>query len=840
MPSFEVSFGTHLFEFEEDPGDEVIRGWDWVQRSVWNNIDFDRAMLNDLFTAGNLEIPEYQRGYAWEEQQWEDLWIELEPVFADSISRNDLTEIFFGSVFTADVDNRTAEIIDGQQRITTVSLILKIIQELLAELDEIDQETEDNIAAVATSQQTLMETFFLENPGSTNPKPKLTLNDHNDEFYRALMRGTTERLAYITDQESVHGNRKRNAITIRHYAKLLRIDDAEWDAIENDNRSFDDSNKRLIEAYDYFRTHIETELATSYDTDTQRARALINLKEYLLHAFVVGHFHVSQGHPSLLMDIFQILNDRGMDLNQVDIIRARIVARLREDADPDIEAQNLQRWKDIVDLFDGDYGDVSDFLVDTISVVDSTVDSRSEVSDHLLEAFVLNPREDQTLESQLETLTGAEEFLQTLERYSSYYHNIIYPYDDGLELNDEERQRTCNDILQRLQSLRTSQWRPLVLAAYTKARESDATERAESLLVRTMHAVENVTFRQVLSSINPNRLENIYAGVAHRFTRDSDALDINVEAQLYGRFTDVYSGVNGTAFAETLIETSAINTRYAKALLWKLTDEHTGVDAMWRRSLNISEVHLEHFFPQSPFLDNIGAFDRYYWFTQFFETATDDSPIAETIGGIIDEGDDELLMEICDEYYISDLGNLGLLWNQDNVTGQNHPLSRKLPLYQLSEFDEAVVNGYFSPDEFSDDSVRTLTRWAKLKTAHGNSVSEDWGADADELGLDCDTGDEFLEAIEAEIAALERTTAFADAIAEYDDYWTRRALTERKATLLDLTLESLAFDYVETDGEEISEFDDWTEEKLATAVREEMDSRARVIVAENDAYRDEE
>jgi len=836
MSGDRVSFGTHLFEFEEDPGEEVIQGWNWVQRSVWQNIDFDRAMLNDLLSGGTLEIPEYQRGYAWEEQQWEDLWIELEPVFAETISRNDLTEVFFGSVFTADVDAGTAEIIDGQQRITTVSLVLKIIQELLAGLDDIDPDTPDDIASVAARQVTLIETLFLRNPGATNPTPKLTLNDHNDAFYRAMMGDTEARLSYITGQEGVHGNRKRNAVTVRQYAKRFRIRDEAWAHIENDNRSFDESNKRLLEAYHYFRTNIAEEIDSRYDADAERARALINLKRYLLNAFVVGHFHVSQGHPSLLMDIFQILNDRGMDLNQVDIIRARIVARLREDADSETEAEYLQRWKNIVDLFDGDYSDVSDFLIDTLTIMDTEVGGRTDVSDHLLEAFVLNPRDDQTLDSQLETLSSTEHFLETLERYSSYYHNILYPYDDGMELEDAARQRTCNDVLQRLQTLRTSQWRPLILAAYTTARESDAPERAEALLLRTMRAVENVTFRQVLSSINPNRLEQIYTDIAHRFDGDfTGDTSLNVERQLYTRFEEEYPGVVGSAFVETLVAESSVNTRYAKALLWKLTDEHTDPDAMWRRSLNMAEVHLEHVFPQSPFLDNIGSYDRYYWFRTFFATDREESEIADTVAGIVSAGDNELLMELAEEYYISDLGNLALLWNRDNVAGQNHPLSRKLPLYQLSDFDEARVNESFAAEQFPDNAVETLRRWAELKRASGPRV--DWTDAAERHDIEVESEEAFHDRIEEALAEVTGSEPYRRAVEAYDSAWTRGALATRKTKLVDDALDSLAFDHERADGTAFREFEDWDAARVEEAVRGELESRARVIVAENDAYR---
>lgn len=836
MPKHTVSFGSDLFEFNDDVGDNALKGRNWIQPSVSKNINFDREHLSGLFEHSELKIPEYQRGYEWQEQQWEDLWVELEPVFTEELSRSDLTEVFFGSIFTADVDNTTAEIIDGQQRITTVSIILKILQELLNEISDIQGSENDNISEVATSQRVLMKRQFYKNPGVTNPTPKVVLNDHNNPFYKALMQNDEAQLSYITERNSVHGNRKRNAINIDKYAELLRIDEETLEGVDEDNRSFNNSNKKLLNAYDYFRSKIEQHLRDLFETPAERSRAIINLKRYLMNAFIVGHFHVTEGHPSLLMDIFQILNDRGMDLGQIDIIRARIVARLREDANEDTEQEYLGYWKSIVELFDGNHSDVNDFLVDTLTATSSNGDTRSDISDLLLEVFVLNPRDTQTLDSRLKSLASTQDLLETLSEYSKYYHNIIYPYDDGMKLESDSRERQCNDILQRLQTLRTGQWRPLILAIYAAARRSDATEQAEKFLLRTMKSVENITFRQILTNINPNQIETIYAQVINEFSSSFETtIMINIRRELYERFEEKYDGVVGSTFAETLIENSSLNSRYGKAILWKLTEEQDSTDGMWRQSLNIEQVHLEHFFPQSPLLTNTSSYDRYYWFSKFFTIKESDSKLSELIDNIIDSGDDELLLNIAEEYYIDDIGNMGLLWHQDNITGQNHPLSRKLPIYQNSDFANATVNTYFAEDNFSDETIAIMHKWAVLKTALKNPGN--WEEHTEKLSIECTGQDEFERKASQELERIEEQSEYEIAIAEFDTYWTYETLIDRKSNLLEDIFDLLSFDYEQPNGEWHSELsDDFSGETLRQKVREEMESRARVVVAENSNY----
>ncbi len=99
--------------------------------------------FRELF-AGNVryEIPFFQRGYAWEKKQWdqlfEDVSDEILPDVDDGVSYGEV-EHFFGPIVVlqkTDSEGETIKylVIDGQQRITTVYLLLGMIKERLEQL----------------------------------------------------------------------------------------------------------------------------------------------------------------------------------------------------------------------------------------------------------------------------------------------------------------------------------------------------------------------------------------------------------------------------------------------------------------------------------------------------------------------------------------------------------------------------------------------------------------------------------------------------------------------------------------------------------------------------------
>src|ERR1035438_7384465 len=72
----------------------------------------------------SLHVPLYQRDYSWEEEQWEDLWNDLLDLRDEAAPPH-----YMGAVVMAATGEREWQIIDGQQRLATLSLLtLAVIQ----------------------------------------------------------------------------------------------------------------------------------------------------------------------------------------------------------------------------------------------------------------------------------------------------------------------------------------------------------------------------------------------------------------------------------------------------------------------------------------------------------------------------------------------------------------------------------------------------------------------------------------------------------------------------------------------------------------------------------------
>ena len=95
-------------------------------------IDISLEGIGHILRDRRLDVPAYQRGYAWEETEVSDFWWDLRAAFG---SKN--SQYFLGTiVLTAESDGRTT-IIDGQQRLATTSLLFTALRnEFLRRDDE--------------------------------------------------------------------------------------------------------------------------------------------------------------------------------------------------------------------------------------------------------------------------------------------------------------------------------------------------------------------------------------------------------------------------------------------------------------------------------------------------------------------------------------------------------------------------------------------------------------------------------------------------------------------------------------------------------------------------------
>ena len=86
------------------------------------------SQIREILALGqsivSLHIPIYQRNYNWREDQWDQLWNDLV-----NCVNNDIKRYFFGN-FIIQIAGSKAFIIDGQQRIITISLLIKALSEI--------------------------------------------------------------------------------------------------------------------------------------------------------------------------------------------------------------------------------------------------------------------------------------------------------------------------------------------------------------------------------------------------------------------------------------------------------------------------------------------------------------------------------------------------------------------------------------------------------------------------------------------------------------------------------------------------------------------------------------
>ncbi len=95
-------------------------------------IEANDKEIQDIFSLGYFQIPRFQRPYSWEKDEVENFWNDLV---------NDESENYFiGSMVVYQAKKPYFGIVDGQQRLTTITLILSAIRNAFVNLGE------DNLA----------------------------------------------------------------------------------------------------------------------------------------------------------------------------------------------------------------------------------------------------------------------------------------------------------------------------------------------------------------------------------------------------------------------------------------------------------------------------------------------------------------------------------------------------------------------------------------------------------------------------------------------------------------------------------------------------------------------
>ncbi len=234
----------------------------------------------------NFKIPLYQRPYSWTTEQAGELLDDLISFIgsATTTSVDELSPYFLGSiVLIKDESQPDAEVVDGQQRLTTLTILLSSLRQTIT------------TPAYATGM-----TDYLYQEGKplegTPNRYRLTLRDRDAEFFRT----------HIQDQGQI--------------VKLKKLNDGQ----------LSDSQRNIRANAIWFVDKLE---AMAEDQRVRLAQFIV--KNCLL---VV----VSTPDLDSAYRIFSILNDRGLDLSHSDILKSEVIGRISSNEQ---EAYN-EKWED--------------------------------------------------------------------------------------------------------------------------------------------------------------------------------------------------------------------------------------------------------------------------------------------------------------------------------------------------------------------------------------------------------------------------------------------------------------------------------------------------------------
>lgn len=244
-------------------------------------LDAGEYPLGKVFSSDfEFAIPDYQRPYSWGTDQSLQLLDDLD----DAIDRDPDEPYFLGSLVLVREGGRRAEVIDGQQRLTTLSILFAVMRDLTGN-DKLRRELSD----------------FLQEPGKitagTKPKPRLELRPRDAHFFREYVQtmGATDQLIALDDNAVKVDSRRK----IRDNARALRDRLADWPP------------KRL-----------------------EQLAELVGSRTFLV---IVATPDLTSAYR-----IFSVMNARGLDLSPSDIFKARTIGEI----DDDDRATYSKKWED--------------------------------------------------------------------------------------------------------------------------------------------------------------------------------------------------------------------------------------------------------------------------------------------------------------------------------------------------------------------------------------------------------------------------------------------------------------------------------------------------------------
>ena len=256
------------------------------------------SQLFDIEAGVVYAIPRYQREYTWGKNQWENLF--------DDVLEND-PGYFLGSIIcinqsTDALSVQKLELVDGQQRLTTLSLLFASVYHALKS-HETDLDDEQRVELINLKRKLVLK------KGDDQIRLIPQIQNNNNPDYRAVL------------------------------AEIGVISECDVPAYAG--------NRKIFRAYRYFQDRID-EMANGR---SNRLGTIMEFLDKVSHACLVKIEVASHADAYTL---FESLNNRGMPLTAIDLIKNKLLARL-ESIEPGKVDHYFGHWNRLLGYLGDDY-----------------------------------------------------------------------------------------------------------------------------------------------------------------------------------------------------------------------------------------------------------------------------------------------------------------------------------------------------------------------------------------------------------------------------------------------------------------------------------------------------
>ena len=258
------------------------------------NQTFRQLLGNGL----SYRVPPFQRDYSWTEDEWDDLWQDILGLYDEDAE----SAHYMGYLVLQSSDSKRFDIIDGQQRITTLSVMILAALGHLQDLIKSGVDPDKNQRRKDALQNGYI--GYLD-PVSLVPRSKLELNRHNNRFYQT----------YLVPLEILP------------------------------QRGLNASEHQLRKAFHWFKERIKVRLGQKEESGERLAGFIDTLVDKLFFTVITVTDELNA------FKVFETLNARGVRLSSTDLLKNYLFSIIHSGDFHEGELRALEeRWERIVGL----------------------------------------------------------------------------------------------------------------------------------------------------------------------------------------------------------------------------------------------------------------------------------------------------------------------------------------------------------------------------------------------------------------------------------------------------------------------------------------------------------